>query len=361
MRKYKSLSIIFIVGLLISMQTYAIPKIIFDTDIARIDSTGHDISDIDDLGALAILNALANKKLCEILCVVTNSRSDKVVEMVNAINTYFGNPSIPVGIKYGVEGLIKDKNGYSKYISEKFSYSLKSINAPTSVNLLREVLSRVSKSDTVIYIHADCIANYDFLNISSFLDSKPDKISKLDGWEIFNEKVDKFITYIPCLPNNGVSDNCPEWTNVPTSDNLKLQVFLNNFENNLVGNTTAIEEAHLPTKLWKQSDNNPVKMAYEYYYSKTPPPWHHSNNIPESISIYGDGLSIFYLITNKSTEYLFHQTKKGCFLIDENKKIRWNKEIDNKNHSYFFTKKELHIELWDKIDKLICFDPTKLN
>ena len=35
---------------------YAIPKVIFDTDIARVNNAGNDQSDIDDLGALAILN-----------------------------------------------------------------------------------------------------------------------------------------------------------------------------------------------------------------------------------------------------------------------------------------------------------------
>jgi hypothetical protein len=359
MKKFKTLSGTCIFLLLINIQTFAVPKIIFDTDIAGIDVNGRDISDIDDLGALAILNAWANKQRCEILCVLTNSRSDKVVEMVDAVNTYYGNPGIPVGLKYGVEGLIEDKNGFSKYISEKFASSLKSIDAPSAANLLREVFTKVSETDTVIYIHADGIANFDFLSISSFLESKPDNTGKLEGWELFNQKVDLFVTYIPCLPNDGVSDNCPEWTNVPATDKLKLQFFLDNFENNLIGNTTAVEEAHLPTNLWKQPDSNPVKMAYEYYYTKTPPPWHSSGEIPESISIYGDGLGIFYLIGNKSIGHLFQRKDKGCFVIDGNQKLRWDQERENKNHSYFFTKPELHQELWNTLDQLICFDPQK--
>ncbi len=335
----------------------AMPKVIFDTDIARIDSSGYDISDIDDLGALAILNALSNRGLCEILCIVTNSRSDRAVEMINAINTYYHNPNIPIGLKHGNQGLIVDRNGYSKYISTKFKHSQRSIDAPSATDLLRTVLSGAAEEDTVLYIHADCISSWDFLSISSLLASPPDQLAPLSGWEMFNQKVDQLITYIPCLPNHGVSDNCPPWSDTPTTNETRLQYFLDHFENAVVGNSTAVAEVHLPTKLWMQPDSNPVKMAYQYYYTNTPPPWHHSAKIPESISIYGDGLGIFYLVGGKFTSKFFIRENHGRYMIDAEQKLRWTNLQDKEDHSYFYTKPETQKKLWKMIDELICHRP----
>lgn len=353
------LKIILIITLMViyTDNTIAIPKVIFDTDIANVDSTGHDRSDIDDLGALAILNALSNIQLCEIIGIVAISRSDKVVEMIDAVNTYYGNPGIPIGLKEGNDRLIEDKNGFAKHISGMFEHTQRTIHAPTSTELLRRVLSGVSVTDTVIYIHADNISNWNFLCISTFLASGPDNISPLTGYELLNSKVDKLISYIPCLPNNNVSENCPDWCDKPTTDAPKLQYFLDNFQNTLIGNSTAVEEAHLPTKLWEQPDDNPVKIAYQYYYSKTPPPWRPSTDIPESISIYGDGLGIIYLITQKTSRQLFNQVDSGGFVLDKYNKLQWSATDGKGTHSYFYTVPELREQLWKMIDELICSKP----
>jgi len=356
MSKFYKLLCICILIFFINRSVYAIPKVIFDTDIARVDSTGHDRSDIDDLGALAILNTLSNQNLCEILCIVTNSRSDKVVEMVDAVNSYYNNPGIPIGLKEGNNRLIETQNSYAKYISSLFRHSQYSIDAPSSTELLRKVLSEVSEDDTVIYVHADMLSRWDYLCIASFLESGEDELSQLTGYELLNLKVDKFISYIPCLPNNNISENCPDFFDFPDDNAEKIQQFLNNFQNDLIGNATAIEAGHLPTKLWEQSDDNPVKLAYQYYYTKTPPPWHDSNEIPESISVYGDGLSIIYLITNTSSRHLFNQNNIGCFVIDKQKKLRWSDINNRKNHSYFYPVPERRKELWVLIDELICFN-----
>lgn len=277
--------------------------------------------------------------------------------MIDAINTYYNNPGIPIGLKEGNKSLIESGNSYANYISGLFKYSQRSIDAPSSTELLRKVLSEISEDDTVIYIHADNISNWDFLCISSFLESGPDNISHLTGFELFNSKIDKFISYIPCLPNNNISVNCPDWCDKPTTDALKLQHFIEYYKNNLIGNSSAVEEGHLPTKLWEQTDDNPVKLAYQYYYSKTPPPWHQSNEIPGSISIYGDGLGIIYLITSNSSHHLFSQVNNGSFVLDQNNKLRWSEKINSRNHSYFYTVPKMRKELWEFIDELLCFKP----
>ena len=61
-------------------------KVIFDTDMA---------GDVDDVGALAILHAMADLGEAEILAVGISSRNEDVGPVVDAINTWYGRPDIP--------------------------------------------------------------------------------------------------------------------------------------------------------------------------------------------------------------------------------------------------------------------------
>ena len=65
-------------------------RLILDTDMS---------GDCDDAGALALIHALADRGECTLLAVVTN-RKDKTnasAAAVDAINTYYGRPGIPIG------------------------------------------------------------------------------------------------------------------------------------------------------------------------------------------------------------------------------------------------------------------------
>jgi inosine-uridine nucleoside N-ribohydrolase len=66
----------------------SVPRIILDTDLA---------SDCDDLGAVAVLHALANQGKAEILGMVCNVSDPNSPLCLSAINTYYGRPNIPIG------------------------------------------------------------------------------------------------------------------------------------------------------------------------------------------------------------------------------------------------------------------------
>jgi len=341
------------------IQSRAVPKIILDTDIARVDEYGKSASDIDDLGALTILNALANRNECEILGIVTSIRSNTVVGMIDAVNTYFNNKDIPIGIKGGNYDLITDQNSYAKLISSRFSHNQNSESAASATSLIRQLLAEASDDDTIIYIHADAVAHWEYLNIGSFLESEPDDISSLTGWELFNQKVDEFVTYMPCMPNDQVSENCPTWNNVATSDATKLQAFLNNYRNIVTGNTTAPEEVHVMTKLWDEPDTNPIKVAYEYYYTKTPPPWQSTPEIPEGISLYGDPLGVLFSIRNQETTDLLTTIDEGSYFLNDNQKLRWDRSSNSKTARYFFTNPNQKDKLYSMLDALMVYSPLK--
>lgn len=64
-------------------------KIIFDSDMGP---------DYDDVGAIAILHALAAKGECEILATVASDGYPYIAPTLEVFNRYFGKPDIPIGV-----------------------------------------------------------------------------------------------------------------------------------------------------------------------------------------------------------------------------------------------------------------------
>lgn len=79
--------------------------------------------DWDDVGALAVLNALANYGECQILAVVTN-RKDATrasAAAVDAINTWYGRPAIPIGTdEDGAKTRHQVRSPYTEALRDEF-------------------------------------------------------------------------------------------------------------------------------------------------------------------------------------------------------------------------------------------------
>jgi len=105
-------------------------KIIFDTDIH---------TDVDDVGALAVLHALADRGECDILAVICSTKDPFSASTADAINTYYGRPDIPIGIVKG-EGVLRQSK-YTRDISMEFPHDFKSDDtAPDAAFLYREII-----------------------------------------------------------------------------------------------------------------------------------------------------------------------------------------------------------------------------
>ena len=70
-------------------------KVILDTDFGN---------DCDDAGALAILHQMAYMGEVEILATVYPMNDDEGAAAIDAVNTYYGKPNIPVGTYKGNYG-----------------------------------------------------------------------------------------------------------------------------------------------------------------------------------------------------------------------------------------------------------------
>ncbi|MBL7135892.1 MAG: hypothetical protein ISS81_04775 [Candidatus Marinimicrobia bacterium] len=113
--------------LLIHTIAFSQVKLILDTDMC---------GDMDDVGALAILHAMANSGEVEILAVCFNEVHESGAAAIDAINTWYGRGNIPVGIYKGT--LSSPDN--SKYLDAlmEFPHDLSKETAPSAMDVYRQ-------------------------------------------------------------------------------------------------------------------------------------------------------------------------------------------------------------------------------
>ena len=153
-------------------------KLIFDTDME---------SDVDDVGALAMLHGLADKGEVEILgTMVSFSLNPWAVPTVDVLNTYFKRPDIPIS---AVKTLGVYRNSkYAQILAEEFPQDIGiGEKVPDAVAEYRKILS--TQPD-----HSVVIVTVGYLtNLSYLLDSRPDASSPLDGLELVRQKVKHLV------------------------------------------------------------------------------------------------------------------------------------------------------------------------
>ena len=66
-------------------------RIIFDTDIGN---------DVDDVLALSVLHAFQSRDECELLAVTITKPDELAGPFVDAVNTFYGRPGIPIGFTH---------------------------------------------------------------------------------------------------------------------------------------------------------------------------------------------------------------------------------------------------------------------
>lgn len=147
--------------------------IILDTDME---------SDVDDVGALAMLHALADGGEADILAVMVSTLNPHTAACADRINTYFGRPDLPIGQLKG-EGANRSSR-YARQIAEQFPGDLASgDDAPAAVGLYRELLA-AQPDDSVVIVSIGYKTN-----LRNLLASGPDEHSDLDGRALVERKV----------------------------------------------------------------------------------------------------------------------------------------------------------------------------
>src|ERR1700755_2008721 len=96
--------------------TFAQVPVIFDTDIAP---------DFDDVGAMALLHAFADKGEAKILATISCNTFETTVPTLSVLNTYFRRPEIPIGITGGDFPNKACNEQWGEFINAKYPHNVK--------------------------------------------------------------------------------------------------------------------------------------------------------------------------------------------------------------------------------------------
>src|SRR5690606_11916546 len=125
--------------------------------------------DYDDVGAVAVLHALADKGEAKPLAIIASNKNKLVAPTINILNIYFGRPDLPIGAPKAADapdhGAVQQ---WPELLVSKYPHTVKSTDeVPDAVELYRKLLAaQPNKSVTIVTVG--------FLtNLAKLLDSPP--------------------------------------------------------------------------------------------------------------------------------------------------------------------------------------------
>jgi len=192
-------------------------NIIFDSDMGP---------DYDDVGAITILHALADKGEANILATMASTKYEGVAAVLNVFNTYFKRPNIPVGVPKGNAIDLRDFQHWTDTLIARYPHKIKTNNeAQDAVKLYRKILaSQPDNSVTIVTVG--------FLtNLSNLLNTKSDEFSPLNGKQLIQKKVKLLVCMGGKFPSGyefNVMKDAPASQNV--YGNWPSQVIFSGFE-----------------------------------------------------------------------------------------------------------------------------------
>ena len=223
-------------------------RVIFDSDMD---------SDCDDVGALALLHALADLGEARILATMSSSQNPDTPRCIDAINTWYGRPDLPIGAPKG-----KGAGRPSKYaagIAKRFPHDLET--AGDAAKMYRDLL-RDQPDGSVVIVTVGYLTNL------------ADLLRLPDGPELVRRKVRRWA----CMGGNFIGK--------PAHDDVKLTN--NNFTVEKAGAHFAIwnwpapitfvgrEIGSVPSglkagaRLKELPEDHPVRLGYQLYFGGEP-------------------------------------------------------------------------------------------
>ena len=176
-------------------------RLIFDTDMGN---------DIDDAMALAMIHQFERRGQCKLLAVTSSKAHPLSAAHIDAINTFYGRPDIPIG---AVRDAVAPELGKFLGITERYPHDLMgSAGAPEAVSLLRETLAaQADHSVTIVQVGF-------FTNCARLVESQPDEHSPLDGVALIRKKVKQLFIMAGAFQTIGDETRYLEYNAKPTSN-----------------------------------------------------------------------------------------------------------------------------------------------
>jgi putative membrane-bound dehydrogenase-like protein len=275
-------------------------RMIFDTDIE---------SDVDDVGAVALLHALADRGEVEILAMGVSAKHRWSVPCLSALNTYFGRPDIPLG---GVKGPGVDEGSkYAEAIAREFPHQIPSADAaPDAAHVYRAVLA-AQPDRSVVMVSVGFLTNF-----RNLLETKPDGHSPLNGRDLVAQKVKTWV----CM--GGRFPEGKEWNVFRDAEASRVAIeqwptpiLFSGFE---VG-----VEVKTGAGLDKLPKDSPVRRGYELF-----------NNLQDRES--WDQTAVLYAVRGLEggLDHLWKLSPPGRIVLAEDGSNEWE-EDEAGSHRYF--------------------------
>lgn len=302
-------------------------NLIFDTDMAP---------DYDDVGALAMLHAMADAGEVNILATVSSNTYETAVPCIDVLNTYFGRPDIPIGAVKGEEpnrttwhtGIL-----WTEELPKRFPHRVRSTSeSEDALTLYRRLLSQQpDNSVTIVTVGF-------FSNLKNLLLSEGDQYSPLSGRELVAAKVKQLVSMAGIFPEG-------KEFNVEVDAKASQVVFsewptpilLSGFE---IGYEILTGKRVIET----QKNSNPVRDAYAICLPQDDPKGRHSWD--QTATLVGvRGVRDYF------------DTEKGRITVYDDGSNSWQKD-ENGPHSRLLFKMPVD-ELTTIIEDLMIYQPRR--
>jgi len=295
---------------LLAVSSWAAPlPVIFDTDMD---------SDVDDVAALCKLHAMMDQGEVNLLAVMISGHNEWSAPCVDAIDTFYGRPDLPIALVSGKRGIRQD-SAYAREVAEAFPQDFLAKHPKMeAVELYRKLLAGAAdKSVTIISVG-------DMTNLAALLSSGPDAASPMTGKELIEAKVKEYV----CMGSRYPADTDPgtgKWGNFRT-DPVSSREVVDGWSGPLIftgggdfANSLAIGRkiTALDPKVW------PVSLAYQSYFAKN-----HNGPVRHS----ADSISVWVAV--RGLEPWFKVVDQGHNEIDDVGRNAWKDSPDSPNQRY---------------------------
>ncbi|NQD70774.1 nucleoside hydrolase [Sphingobacterium shayense] len=303
--------------------------LILDTDIGP---------DYDDVGAMALMHALADSGEVNILATISSNMDENVIPCIEVINGYFKRPDIPVGVTKGKGVSLTtwhEGSKWPKFLAGNYAHpTAKTSEAPDAVAVYRKILSVAPDNSITI-----CTVGF-LTNLKNLLQSKADEYSDLDGLELVKRKVRLLVSMAGEFPASKEGEFNVKKDAVAAAyvvDSWPTEIVFSGFE---IGNTVLTGKATAEMPVHK----SPIKDAYSLSLAQDNP---HGRSSWDQTAV---------LVAIKGYRP-FYDIKRGTMQINE--KTGANSWIEDEagRHAYLI-KRATDEEMASKIETYMMHQPV---